>query len=89
MGMTEYCAYIGPSIRGVIQNGTLYTGTRADVLDTLKDEIARYPRIALFIVSGSTLPQAKQDIKQPGTYLHHESVRFTAELKKKGGKPYA
>ena len=48
-----YC-YIGPSITGIIQHGT----------------IEKYPLVKTLIVSGDALPEARLKIKRPGNALY-------------------
>ena len=77
-----FCAYLGPSIRGVVQNGTIYEGTLQSVLQFLAPAIEKYPRIGKLIVSGDDLPVAREKIKTKGNYLYEENRRFVAELQK-------
>ncbi|MCC8080171.1 MAG: hypothetical protein LIO57_09010 [Oscillospiraceae bacterium] len=67
-----FCMYIGPSITGVIQNGTVYSGSRAAVLKSAAVKIAldKYPLAAELIVDGAELPEALQKVKTAGTELH-------------------
>ena len=76
------CAYLGPSIRGVVQNGTIYEGSRETVLEQLSGQIEQYPRIAKLIIPGEELPDARVKIKNKGNYLYEENRRFVAELQK-------
>ena len=78
----EFCAYIGPSVRGVVQNGTIYEGTRNSVLNALAAQINKYPRIAKLIIPGDELPEARVKIKTKGNYLFEENRKFVAELQK-------
>lgn len=73
--------YIGPSIRGVIQKGTIYPGTRADVEAFLESAIQKYPRIKTLIVSGETLAADRISVNTPGTRLSTEYARLAAEVK--------
>lgn len=79
----SFFAYIGPSIRGVIQRNTIYTGTRAEVEESLADQIRRFPRIKKLLVGGSTLAADRVKIVTPGNYLYEEHRRLVAELKNK------
>ena len=78
----DVCAYLGPTIRGVIQRGTIYEGTLETVLERLAPAVAKYPRIEKLIVSGDDLPVARQRVKTKGNYLYEEYRRFVAELQK-------
>ena len=73
--------YIGPSIRGVIQKGTVYTGTRADVEAALDMAIGKYPRIKTLLVSGDTLAADRISVKTPGTRLHVEYKKLVSEVR--------
>ena len=77
-------AYIGPSIRGVIQRGSIYVGSKAEVEETLESAIQKYPRIRSLLVSGDTLAADRISVKTPGTRLHTEYSRLVAEVKKGG-----
>ena len=77
-----FYAYIGPTIRGVIQRNSLYTGTRAEVEARLAMQIEKYPSIKALLVGGSTLAADREKINQPGNRLYEANRRFVAELKK-------
>ena len=80
-------AYIGPSIRGVIQKGSIYAGSKAEVEETLESAIQKYPRIRSLLVSGDTLAADRISVKTPGTRLNADYKKLLAEAKK-GGKTY-
>lgn len=61
--------YLGPSIRGVIQTGTIYRGTRAQVCEKLKAAIDKYPKIERLIVADVELAAAKEKIRNGGNSL--------------------
>jgi len=63
--------YLGPSIRGVIQSGTIYCGTRRQVKDNLQFAIAKYPHIETLIIADSDIADAKAKIKKGGNALSH------------------
>ncbi len=77
-----FCAYIGPSIRGVVQNGTIYSGTKEEILEFLAPAIEKYPRIADLVISGDELPQSRIMIRTKGNYLYETRRKFIAELRK-------
>lgn len=64
-----YC-YIGPSIPGLIQHGTLYRGTRKKALAAASAAIKKHPLIRTLIVSGENLPEARLKVKKPGNALY-------------------
>jgi len=77
-----FCVYLGPSIRGVVQNGTIYEGSLETVKNKLAEAIERYPRIASLISTGDELAENRVRIKNKGNYLYEENRRFIAELQK-------
>lgn len=79
---TKFCVYLGPTIRGLVQNGTIYEGDAAAVKARLAPAIERYPRIGELIVTGETLAQDRIKIRTKGNYLYEVNRKFIAELKK-------
>ena len=77
-----FCVYLGPTIRGVIQYGTIYPGGRAATLERLKGEIAKYPLIAELISEGDALVTDRIKVKTKGNYLYEAKRRLVAELTK-------
>jgi len=65
-----FCVYIGPSITGVIQSGTIYRGDKMQVLARLGGVIEKYPPVSTLIVSGDALPEARVKVKTPGNLLY-------------------
>lgn len=66
----EFCVYLGPSIIGVIQTGTVLPGTKAESIESVRGAVERYPLIASLIVSGVSLPEAKIKVRTPGNLLY-------------------
>ena len=64
-----YC-YIGPSIAGVIRNGAVFKGTRADALSAAAPAIEKQPLVKALIVSGDDLPEARLRVKKSGNALY-------------------
>jgi len=54
--------YVGPSIRGTIQNGSIYCGTRESVIGSLCSAIEKFPMIERLIVADKDIVSAKQKI---------------------------
>ncbi len=54
--------YIGPSIRGVIQNGSIFQGAIPHV--------EKYPQIEKLIVADTEAAEAKIKVKTPGNSLN-------------------
>lgn len=71
-GSGGFCAYIGPTIRGLIQHGTIYEGSKRDVLKcpAMRRAVDAYPEIAGLLVPGDTLAEARRKIKTPGSLLY-------------------
>ena len=62
--------YIGPTIRGVIQNGDIYRGTRAEAVEKAASAIEKYKLVKPLIVSGDALPVARLRLKEPGNAFY-------------------
>ena len=62
--------YIGPTIRGVIQNGDIYRGTRAEAMQKAASAIEKYKLVKTLIVSGDALPVARLRLKEPGNAFY-------------------
>lgn len=65
-----FCMYLGPTIIGVVQNGTIYQGSKKTVLKELADAIETYPLIASLVISDKTLSEDRVKIKTPGNALY-------------------
>ena len=82
-----FCAYIGPTIRGLIQHGTIYKGSKGDVLKgpALCRAVAAYPEIAGLLVPGDTLTNAYKKIKTPGSlfYVRYKTLADRAMKEEK------
>lgn len=77
---TGFFVYLGPSIRGVIQTATIFTGTREEVEESLAGPIERHPRIKRLLVSGDTLPEDRIKVRTPGNGLYAAYMKLAAEL---------
>lgn len=73
-----YC-YIGPSITGLIQHGTIYRGSRNAALSAAAAAIERNPLIKTLIVSGDRLPEARLKVKKPGNALYKNYQRVAGK----------
>lgn len=65
-----FCVYIGPTMAGVIQNGTIIRGNRKNVLSGMASVIEKHPLVATLIVSGDTLPVDRIKVNTPGNLLY-------------------
>lgn len=62
--------YLGPSIRGVIQSGTIFNGTKAEMIAFYSAQIEKYPLIRTLIVTDKTLAEDRIRVKTPGNALY-------------------
>lgn len=69
--------YIGPSIRGIVQNGSIFTGTINEVKAKLSTAIEKYPKVERLIIRDVDLAEAREKIKSGGNSL---SIAFNALL---------
>ena len=65
-----FCIYLGPTITGVIQSGTIYRGGKAKVLTELKSVVEKYPLVKTLIVTDKTLSEDRIKVKTPGNILY-------------------
>lgn len=68
--MASFCVYIGPSIKGVIQNGTIFDGSKDKVEKGLANAIEKYPLISNLIVTDKTLAEDRIKVKTAGNLLN-------------------
>lgn len=74
--------YIGPNIKGLIQTGSIYRGTREDAHKAAAAAIEKHPKVKSLIVSGDALPEVRLRVKTPGNVLY---ANYN-ELKNPAGK---
>ena len=74
-----FCIYIGPNLKGLLQTGTIFRGTREEAYRKAAAAIEKYPLVKSLIVTGDRLPKARLEVKTPGTALY-------AKYKKLAGK---
>lgn len=67
---TPISVYLGPTIRGIIQKGQIFSGTKEEVLASLVPAAADYPGIAGLLVTGEELPEARIQVRTAGTLLY-------------------
>ncbi len=70
-----FCVYIGPSIRSRVQYGAVFPSRRA-AEEMLAEELARFPAFGIFLAGGAELPQARIDVRTPGTALFAMAARL-------------
>lgn len=76
-----FCVYIGPTVVGVIQNGSVLRGNKQEALRTVADAVDKYPLIASLIVSGDTLAVDRIKVKTPGNLLYVHYHKMLAGIK--------
>ena len=62
--------YLGPSIRGIIVTGRIFTGDKKKVLDELKPVLDKYPKIARLVVADNEIVAANEKIRTSGNSLN-------------------
>ncbi|MGN0787124.1 MAG: hypothetical protein ACI4OB_07005 [Christensenellales bacterium] len=62
----ESFVYMGPSIRGYVQAGTIFTGTRSEVMEFNRIAIDNFPDVARLIVRADEISTVKNKIKSGG-----------------------
>lgn len=62
--------YIGPSIRGIVQTGSIFRGSREDVELKLSSAIDKYPKIKRLLVKDVDLADARAKIQTSGNGLN-------------------
>ena len=65
-----FVVYLGPTIRGVVQNGTIFPGTKKNAVESIVADDQLRAKIAELIVDGSTLPVDRLKVKTPGNLLY-------------------
>lgn len=81
-----FCVYIGPTIVGLAQNGTIYPGTKqqAKMSPELALLMEKYPLAADLLVDGEKLAEARALLKNQGNLLNNkykQLCRMVAEEK--------
>lgn len=76
---TAFYVYLGPSIRGLIQNGDIFKGGREKALEAVKPATDRFPLIEKVLVPGEELSRARVQIKTEGTAIYAYNKRLRAQ----------
>lgn len=67
--------YLGPSIRGIVTNGRVFRGSRAEVIKSLENGIKEYPQIERLIVADREVAKSRNDLKtKRGIYIPYEAL---------------
>ena len=80
----DFCAYIGPTLRGIVQTGTLFHCSRTELLDRMNTVCVKHPEFSYFVVCGKDLAGARKTINQPGTLLHSKYAAMFARIHEGG-----
>lgn len=59
---TGIFVYVGPSIRGTIQNGSIYRGSRESVIESLRYAVEKFPMIERLVVADTDIAVVKEKI---------------------------
>lgn len=66
----RFCVYIGPSIRGVIQSGTIFDKSLENTKAFLATAIEKYPLIGKLISTDKTIAEDRIKVKTAGNLLN-------------------
>lgn len=77
----DFCAYIGPTVRGFVQQGTIFPDSKDKVLDRMVSVCKRYPEFSFFVIQGQDLADARKAIKKPGTLLYAKNSAMLSRMK--------
>lgn len=70
-----FSCYIGPTVLGYVQQGTLYPVDKEQALKLPAVQLAtkRFPEVASLIVDGNELSESQKKIKIKGTALYEKA----------------
>lgn len=77
----NFCVYIGPSIRGVIQSGTIYPGALEKTKEFLAPSIQKYPLIAKLLSTDKTIAEDRIKVKTAGNLLNVNFKKLAGKSK--------
>lgn len=75
-----FCVYIGPSIRGVIQSGTIYGKSLKETKEFLSPAIKKYPLIAKLISTDKTFAEDRIKVKTAGNLLNVNYKKLARQI---------
>lgn len=75
--------YTGPNLKGLVQSGSVYRGSREDALKALEGAVKEKPEVKTLLVSGEALGEARRKIRTPGNALYEA---YKKAGRKAGGK---
>ena len=68
--------YIGPTIRGAVQESTIISGTLTEIKAQYARLIEKHPQVERLIVPMDSLAVCRRDVKTSGTLLHRKYVEL-------------
>lgn len=71
--------YIGPNLKGFIQTGTIFRGTRKAAYKVAAAAIKQQHLVKSLIVSGDALPEARLKVRQPGNALYRNYQKLAGK----------
>lgn len=77
-----FFVYIGPTLRGVIEHGRVFFGSREDADRAAARACAHEPLIRQLIVPGETLAEDRLKVKTPGTALYEFNKRVAGTVRR-------
>ena len=76
-----FCVYLGPTITNVIQSGTVYSGSKSEVLESISEAVKKYPLISTLVVTEKTLSADRIKVKTPGNILYVNYSKLAKGIK--------
>lgn len=71
--------YIGPNLKGFIQTGTIFRGTRKAAYKAAAAAIKQQHLVKSLIVSGDALPETRLKVRQPGNALYRNYQKLAGK----------
>lgn len=76
-----FCIYIGPSIKGIIQSGTIYDKSLKDTKAFLGTAIDKHPLIGKLISTDKTIAEDRIKVKTVGNLLNVYYTKLSGKSK--------
>lgn len=73
-----FCVYLGPNIRGTIQSGKVYRGSKEETLKKLAPAIEKFPLISSLIAPEERLAAERLKVKTPGNLLYENYKKLAS-----------
>lgn len=81
---TGIFVYVGPNLpNGLLKMGSVFKGTRSEVLKHLENVTAKYPEAARLLIASDKLAEAKARIQTGGNLLASDYTKLLANIKNK------